>query len=79
MANERRFVLVISPAYVKRVLDGSKVVIIYPGASQEQLEKLRAAVEDLRTKPDLSVCTVAPDSISVEWVPLKKVRELRGE
>lgn len=79
MANERRFVLVVTPAYVKPIHDGSKVVIIYPGASQEELEKLRAAVEDLKTKPDLHVCVIAPDNITVEWIQVERVRELRGE
>ena len=79
MANERRFVLVVSPAYVKPILGGSKVVIIYPGASQEQLDMMRAAVEDLKTKPDLSVCAIKPDSLDVEWVELPKIREIRGE
>ena len=79
MADKRHFVLVISPAYVKPILDGSKCVIIYPGADQEKLEEMRAAAEDLKGKPDLSVLSIKPDSLDVEWVELKRLREIRGE
>lgn len=76
---DRQFVVVVSPARIKWILDGSKCVIIYPGASQEQLEKLQAAIDELRTLPDLSVRAIKPDSIEVEWVEVGRIREIRSE
>lgn len=76
---DRQFVVVLSPAYVKPILDGSKSVIVVPGANQERLDKLQEALDDLRTQPDLSLMVITPsEAIKAESVDVSQVREVRS-
>lgn len=79
MAEEaRQFVVVVSPAFVKPIHDGKKVVIVYPGAPAEQIAQLTQAVDNLRSAPHLSMMTIKPTDLDVEFVDVTKVKEIRG-
>jgi hypothetical protein len=74
----RQFVVVVSPAFVKPIHDGKKKVVVYPGAPAEQIAMLTQKVDKLRGAPHLSMLTIKPEDLDVEFVDVKDILEIRG-
>lgn len=72
--------LVVVGGEVKSVLDGKKSVIIVPGASQEELERFRAAVEAAQQdeREGTYLTTIAQEGVPVSYIEAKRVKEVRG-